>query len=165
MNHSPIEPTDPAFAAAIAAFRAALHPCDRGAAVSLAVAQRDLAIALASSPEVLAGYEDTVDPVREYDEWVARMTESEEHARRSAIVALRRNREYRARHPEEEQRRGFAEAQAHHVAIKRAAAAIDAMLRGGPDAVAAREDVLHRWPERDVAAEIRFVITYSRAEA
>ncbi len=165
MDRSPIEPTDAAFGAAITAFRTAQHPCERHAATSLAAAQRDLGIALDSSPEVLAGYEDTVDPEREYDAWVVRMTEAEELAQHTAIVSMRSNRQYRAAHPEQEQRLSFAEAHAQHVAIKRAEAAIDAMVRGGPVGAAAREDVLHRWPESDLTAEIRFVIAYSRAEA
>ena len=165
MNRSPIEPTDTAFVEAMVSFGAALHPCERTAAVGLAAAQRDLGIALDSSPEVLAGYDDVTDPEREYDAWVVRMTEAEELARRSAVASVGRNREYRAAHPAQERRLSFAEAQAQHTAVKRAVAAIDAMVRGGPAGLAAREDVLRRWPEDDVTAEIRFATVYSAAEA
>lgn len=165
MNRSPVEPTDTAFVEAMVAFRAALHPCERTAAVGLAAAQRDLGIALESSPEVLAGYDDVTDPEREYDAWVVRMTEAEELARRSAVSSVGSNRKYRAAHPEQERRLTFAEAHAQHSAIKRAVVAIDAMVRGGAAGLAAREDVLHRWPEDDVTAEIRFATVYSTAEA
>jgi hypothetical protein len=165
VNRSPIEPIDAAFVKALASFRAAQRPCERHAAMWLAVAQRDLGTALASGPDELAGYDDVTDPAREYDAWVTRMTDAGQHARLSALSSVRDGRRYRAEHPEEERRLTFAEAHARHAAIKRAVAAIDAMVRGGPVGAAAREDVLHQWSEDDLTAEIRFAIAYSRAEA
>ncbi len=165
MNRSPIEPTDAAFVEALASFRAAQRPCERTAATGLAAAQRDLGIALASSPAVLAGYDDVTDPEREYDAWVARMVEGEQLARRSALASIRDNRRYREEHPEEERRASFAEAAAQHTAVQRAVAVIEAMVRGGADGDAAREYVLRRWPEDDLSAEIRFAIIYSTAGA
>ena len=53
--------------------REARHPAERSAALMLAVAQRDLAIARASSPADVADDPRVTDPVAEYAAWLDRM--------------------------------------------------------------------------------------------
>lgn len=127
----------------------ARHPAERNAALTLAAAQRDLAIAQASSPEQIAEYDDVTDPVPEYAAWLARMVEHERWARATAAqsVAAGRSAHIVADRGRCELPDVVAEA------VDRARAAIAAMT--GPDqaaATAARQEVLRRWSLDDEAA-------------
>lgn len=127
----------------------ARHPAERNAALMLAAAQRDLAIAQASSPEQIAEYDDVTDPVPEYAAWLARMVEHEQWARLSAQRSVAAGVEYDRTDDRTASELGAVTAEA----IRRARAAIGAMT--GPDeagAAAARADVLRHWPADDEAA-------------
>ena len=130
----------------------ARRPSERSVALTLAVAQRDLRLALASNPQEMAGWPrhpeepPWTDPVTEYVAWVARMIESEQHARADALTSIRAGEDYDQFHG----RVVGPLAEVITAAIRRAGAAISAML--GPDpalADAARDDVLNGWPEDD----------------
>ncbi|WP_300008271.1 hypothetical protein [Pseudonocardia sp.] len=125
----------------------ARHPAERYAAIFLAIAQRDLGLARASSPEILAAEDpENPDPVAEYAAWVERMVESERFHR---LAALRSVEACRRDDDSPDPGRALldpADGPEFADSVRRARAAIAAML--GPDPVAARaaqHDVLVRW--------------------
>lgn len=131
----------------------ARHPAERYAAIFLAIAQRDLGLARASSPEILAAEEpENPDPVAEYAAWVERMEESERFHRLGALRSVEA-----CRRDDDSPDPGRAlldpsDGPEFADSVRRARAAIKAML--GPDPVAARaaqHDVLVRWYADDDA--------------
>ena len=130
--------------------REARHPAERSAALMLAVAQRDLAIARASSPAEVADDPRVTDPVAEYAAWLDRMVTSERWIRAQAEASIVAGYEFDRSRP----RAVGPLADVTASAIRRARAAIALMT--GIDrvaAAAARGDVLHGWSEDDRLAE------------
>ncbi len=130
----------------------ARRPSERFAALTLAAAQRDLRVALASNPEEMAGWArhpeepPWTDPVAEYVAWVVRMVEAERHARAGAVSSVRACEDYDRSHD----RAVGPLAAVIAAAIRRARAAISAILGSNPVlAQRARDDVLNGWPEDD----------------
>ena len=131
-------------------FREARHPAERSAALMLAVAQRDLAIARASSPADVADDPRVTDPVAEYAAWLDRMVVFERWARAQVEASIVAGYEYDHARP----RAVGPLAEVTASAIRRARAAIALMTGIDPvAAAAAREDVLHGWSEDDRLAE------------
>lgn len=132
-----------------AALTAARSPAQRSAALMLAVAQRDLGIARASSPAQVGEDSRVADPVAEYAAWVARMVDSERWAREGAVRSVAAGRDWDLTHDRSAGPLGAVTA----AAIRRARAAIAVMT--GPDeaaARAAREDALTGWYDDDRVA-------------
>lgn|GEM_PF-3677728 len=133
--------------------RLANHPVERNAALLLAAAQRDLALALASSPEAIAAEEGLADPEAAYRGWVQMMTESERAAREWAAAAVVAGYEYDNRAGTTRRPRDPVLAALADASITRARVAIAAMTGLDTDAAAAaREDVLRRWAADERAA-------------
>lgn len=132
----------------------ARHPVERGAATMLAVLQRNLAIARASSPAAIAAEEpDNPDPEADYAAWVVRMQDGERQGREWALQSLAAC--LRDDDSPDPVRPLIDPAFAAEFvdAVRRARAAIAAMT--GPDpaaAEAARHDVLVRWYADDEEA-------------
>ena len=125
-----------------AEFAAAQHPPDRGAALTLATAQRDLALCRASSAADLVREPGVVDPEAEYAAWLARMIEFERWARESARRSLKSNDEWDRTHD----RTTSPLEDVTAFAIRRARSAIALMLGDDETAgAAARADVLTGW--------------------
>lgn len=129
-------------------------PTERHAAVGLAVAQRDLATALAGSPEKIADDEPGLsDPGAEYQAWLRRMVDSERRARDSAASSVAAGHHDDDR-PDPQRLPVHVDLAAEFAdSVARAHAAIAAL--SGPNraaALAAREDVLRRWPTDDETA-------------
>ena len=130
--------------------REARHPAERSAALMLAVAQRDLAIARASSPADVADDPRVTDPVAEYAAWLERMVTFERWTRAQVEASILAGYEYDRTRP----RAVGPLAEVTASAIRRARAAIALMTGIDPvAAAAAREDVLHGWSEDDRLAE------------
>lgn len=135
--------------------RDARRPTERSAAIMLAAAQRDLALARASSPAAVAAAEPEIaDPHSVYANWVELMEAGERHARKSALRSVAAGRS------DDDSPHQFrplldpAFAHEHADAVRRARAAIAAMTGRDPAAAeAARHDVLVRWPADDDAVD------------
>lgn len=137
---------------------AARHPAERGAALTLAVAQRDLAVARSSSPEQIADEprlpgEPWTDAATAYAAWLDRMIGFEAWARQDAAVAVADGYTF-DRHTN---RAVGPLAGVVAAALRRARTAI-ALMPGldEPAAAAAREDVLHAWRDDDRLALLGF---------
>jgi hypothetical protein len=119
----------------------------------LAAAQRDLALARASSPAEIADEPGVEDPDVAYAAWIALLTDGERQLRDSAISAVEGWRQdddapNPVREPVD------VEFAAEFVdSVARARAAIAAMTGPDPEmARAARHDLLVRWPADDKTA-------------
>lgn len=134
-------------------YSAASHPVERNGATFLAVAQRNLGLARASSPAALAAEDPWCpDPVAEHAAWIGRMEEAERFQR----VAARRCVEDARRHDDGPDPRWLsidpADAAEFADSVMRARGAIAAMLGLDPAAaLAAQYDVLVRWRADDEA--------------
>lgn len=135
------------------ALDAARRPMERGAAIMLAVAQRDLALARASSPAEIADEPGVDDPDVAYAAWIALLVDGERRLRECAVAAVQGcRRDDDATDPVREP--VDVEFAAEFVdSVARARAAVAAMAESAPDvARAARHDVLVRWPADDRTA-------------
>lgn len=130
---------------------AARRPCERGAALTLAMAQRNLAIARSYTPEQLADEprlpgEPWVDAKTAYVAWLERMLAFEAFAREDAARSVAAGYRFDLR----ADRAAGPLAEVVATALRRARTAI--MLMSGPDAdaaAAARRDVLRDWDDDD----------------
>lgn len=125
----------------------ARRPPEYSAAQTLAVAQRDLALARACTPGELAGWERLpgqpwTDPDTEYAAWVERMLTFEAQSREMAARSVAAGYAYDRHHP----RAVGPLAEVIAAALRRARAAI-ALMSGVDEAAAqtARLDVLRNW--------------------
>ena len=161
MTGSPIEPTDPAFRAALWAFRSAQNPVQRTSALFLMSAQRCLAAALASSPAQIADDPNVTDPEADYVSWLEWMTTAERQARAEALRSAEEGRRRRAGRGQcGEPVDSYTDA-VYRRSIDRAIAAIDAMAGGDPAAAAAAIEGICSWHNEDQDAEIAFVLDYT----
>lgn len=161
MTGSPIEPTDPAFVAALSAFRAAQDPVQRTAARFLMLAQRNLAAALSSSPAQIADEPDVTDPEAAYASWLEWMSSRERAVRADALRSAEDGRRRRAGRDQCDQPIDAYTDAVYRVSLRRAIALIEGMASGDPAAASAAVEDLRRWGTEDEDAEIAFVLDYA----
>lgn len=136
----------------------ARRPAERHAALMLAAAQRDLAIARATDPASHAGEPGVTDPQAAHTAWLELMTESEARMREVAASSVASG-----HHADVAGVRAVPDhlAAESAAAIARARRAIAAMTGTDQEAAeAARQDVLHGWNADDLAAETALVLRF-----
>lgn len=149
---------------ALRELRAAQRPIERGAAVFLAVVQRDLATARATCPAEIAHEAGVTDPEADYAAWVELLEHGERCQREWALRSVAAGHlDDDSPHPMRQLVRSEF-ASVHADAVARARAVIAAMT--GPDparAAAAHTDVLDRWPADDDVEAAAFVARHREA--